>query len=130
MAIISDEQVVEKLASIGASLENFFLFPIERLPWDGDEEPAVIGFWIPEIGFRYLILEKDDLARAAKQYLKKRGARVFAPEEDVWEVAFREKWPGWDTCADVVRDRERARERESAQDAVGENIPILPRATL
>jgi hypothetical protein len=106
MTPITDEQVEAKFASIGVPLENFFVLPIESTGG------GLIGFWHPEIGFRLLILEKEDWAKACYAYLLKRGARQFASDEDISKAIYAEKWPRWDTCAAALRHRSEPQERQ------------------
>ena len=97
MSPVTDDQVVSRLDSLGVSPENLFIFPSES------EIGGLIGFWHPEIGFRYLILENDDLAKKCYTYLLNRGARRFDTEAELNQAIVTEKWPGWDTCDDAVR---------------------------
>ena len=101
MSLITDGQIADRLNSLGVPSEYFFLFPVE-----GSEIGGLIGFWHPEIGFRYLILENPDLAKACYTYLLNNGARRFSTEEELSQAMATEKWLGWDTCADAVRDRQ------------------------
>lgn len=98
MAYITDQKVEAELGSFGIPFENFFLFPVES------ESRGLIGFWHQAIGFRYLILEDPELAKACYKYLETRGARRFNTNEELSQAIATEKWPGWDTCADAVRD--------------------------
>ena len=104
MSAISDDQVRTELSSLGIPLKYFFT---EGSPTPGETEGVgLIAFWHPEIGVRYLILEKDNLAHACYRYLLKHGARRFGSGNEIWQTAIAEKWPGWDTCADAVRHRQ------------------------
>jgi len=58
MSRVTDEQVVAQLGSFELLLENFFVFLVSL-------KLGLIGFWHPEIGFRYLLLEDDELAKPA-----------------------------------------------------------------
>src|ERR1700721_2822973 len=100
MSAVADDQVRAELSSIGIPLDNFFTIPSDS------EERGLIAFWHPEVGVRYLILEKDNLANACYRYLLKHGARRFSSGNEIGQTAVAEKWPGWDTCADAVRDRQ------------------------
>jgi hypothetical protein len=106
MSLITDEQVVARLNSLGVPLEYIFVLPIES------QNRGLIGFWHQEIGFRYLIIENDKVADACYTYLQNRGARRFNTNEELEQAIATEKWPGWDTCADAVRGRQ---VRDSAQ---------------
>jgi hypothetical protein len=106
MSLITDEQVAACLESLGVPSEYIFLLPVPS------ESRGLIGFWHPEVGFRYLILENDDLAKACYAYLLNRGARRFFTNDELRHAIATEKWLGWDTCADAVRDRQ---VRDSAQ---------------
>jgi hypothetical protein len=106
MSLITDEQVVARLNSLGVPLEYIFVLPIES------QKRGLIGFWHQEIGFRYLIIENDEVANACYTYLLNRGARLFNTDEELRQALATEKWPGWDTCADAVRD---CQNRDSAQ---------------
>jgi hypothetical protein len=101
MSLVTDEQVVAQLDSLGVPSEYFFLFPVE-----GSGIGGLIGSWHPEIGFRYLILENDELAKASYAYLMRRGARQFLTTEELNQAISSEKWLGWDTCADAIRERQ------------------------
>lgn len=91
--------MVTRLGSLGVPPENIFLLPTES------KSEGPIGFWHPDVGFRYLILESDELAKACYTYLLNRGARRFDTDEELYRAAAVEKWPGWDTCDDAVRAR-------------------------
>jgi len=99
MSAITPVQVSKVVATLGP-LTNVFLI---------GEDSGTSGLpivWYPEIGFRYLLLEKDELAAAVKEYLRAQGVRRFASETDLAEAHRNEQWPGWDTCADYVRIKE------------------------
>ena len=99
MSPVTDEQVVAQLGFFGLPLENFFVFPGES------GIGGLIGLSHPAIGFRYLILEDDELAKACYAYLLNRGARQFNTEKELNQAIATEKWPGWDTCDDAARAR-------------------------
>ena len=99
MSPTTDEEAAAQLSIPGVPPEYVFVLPVNS------ETGGLIGFWHPEIGFRYLIIENDAMARACYRYLLKRGARGFNTEEELRRAIASEKWPGWDTCADAVRDR-------------------------
>jgi hypothetical protein len=99
MSAISDAQVKTELGSIGIPLDNFFTIPGES------EDRGLIAFWYPEIGVRYLILEDNAVAQACYRYLQMRGVRRFLSGDDIVQSSNSEKWPGWDTCSDAIRDR-------------------------
>src|SRR5689334_10389798 len=101
MSLVADEVVETRLNSLGVPRENLFLL----LP-DGDAEGMIV-LWHPEIGARFVIIEKDELARACYSYLREHGARGFASCQQLLEAAAAEKWPGWDTCADALRYHKR-----------------------
>jgi hypothetical protein len=96
MADVTREQVLEQVAGLGP-LSNVSLITTGN---NADGLPIV---WYPEIGFRYLIIEKDDLARAVHRYLWEAGVRRFKSEAELLEAQRGEKWEGWDTCADYRR---------------------------
>ena len=50
------------------------------------------GFWLRDIGFRYMIIEADDLARACKRYLA-RTARRFPDTAAAMEAVHSGQWP-------------------------------------
>ena len=77
MASITEEQVVACIDSFGLPPENMFFFPVES------EAEGLIGLWYPESGFRYLIIENDELAKACYTYLLNRGARKFRTTEEL-----------------------------------------------
>lgn len=99
MSPVNDEQVVAYLDSLGVPPENIFLLGVDS------QSGGLIGFWHPEVGFRYLITENDQLAEACKAYLLNRGARRFATGGEAYQTANAEKWPGWDTGSNAVRAR-------------------------
>jgi hypothetical protein len=52
MSLVTDEQVVAQLDSLGVPSEYFFLFPVE-----GSGIGGLIGSWHPEIGFRCFLID-------------------------------------------------------------------------
>jgi hypothetical protein len=98
MPPFSNEQVIAQFASIGVPIEKFFVV-------GDDPDESLIAYWHPEVGARYLSIEKDEIASACYHYLVHRGARRFASGDEIWQAAAAEKWPGWDTCADAERAR-------------------------
>jgi hypothetical protein len=96
MSSVTREQVLEQVARLGP-LHNVFLITKDK---------ATFGLpiiWYPEIGFRYLIIENDDFARAVYVHLRDAGVRQFKSEEELLETQRSEKWEGWDTCDDYRR---------------------------
>jgi hypothetical protein len=96
---VAEEEVVGRLESFGVPRENLFLVHGD------DESEGLIMLWHPEIGARYIIIERDSLAKACYAYLFQHGARRFASELQLLEAARTEQWPGWDTCEDLLRAR-------------------------
>lgn len=96
MSTLTREQVLECLTKY-VPLGNFFLLGEEN------EIGESIMYWHPQIGLRYLIIEKDDLGLAALRFLREVGVRRFKSELEVSEAMRSEKWEGWDTCADYIR---------------------------
>jgi hypothetical protein len=102
---VTAEQVLEEVESLGTSLANIFIIE------DDDVEEGVIVLWYPAVGLRSLIIEDEALAKACHDYLRNTvGVRRFKSWEELSEVQQREKWEGWDTCADYRRHLETARE--------------------
>jgi hypothetical protein len=103
MSTVTREQVLERIAGFGP-LRNVFLIT-------KDEDTFGIPIiWYPEIGLRYVIIEKDDLAQAVYDYLCEAGVRQFNSEEELAEAQQREKWEGWDSCEDWRRWQQAAAE--------------------
>ena len=98
MSPIPDEQLIEKLCSMGVPIENFFVVT------NDPQVRGLIAFWHPEVGARFLILEKEVLATACYEYLLKRGARRFNSGDEIFQTADAEKWPGWNTNDTYLRD--------------------------
>jgi hypothetical protein len=100
MSTVTREQVLERVAGLGP-LQNVFLIA-------GDDDPLGLPIiWYPEIGLRYVIIEKGDLAQAVYQYLRcEAGVRRFKSEREVVEAMSKEKWAGWDACDDYRRTRQ------------------------
>lgn len=98
MSTVTREQVVERVAGLGP-LQNVFLIT------DNDSYGLPI-IWHPEIGFRYLVIERDDLAHAVYDYLREAGVRRFKSEGELLEAQRSERWEGWDTCDDSRRIRQ------------------------
>jgi hypothetical protein len=96
MSTVTREQLLEKIAGLGP-LENVFVIA------EDDNDRGLPLIWYPEIGFRYLIIEKDDLAQAVHDYLRQARVRRFKSATEVSELCRTEKWAGWDTCADCQR---------------------------
>ncbi|MFO0852427.1 MAG: hypothetical protein U0871_28280 [Gemmataceae bacterium] len=99
MSLVTDEQVVTRLGSIGVPPESLFVV-------NGDSEgEGLIAFWHPEVGVRFLILENDALAKACYEYLLRQGVRQFTSGDEIGQTAAAERWPGWDTCDEAIRAR-------------------------
>jgi hypothetical protein len=114
MSIVTREQLLERIAGLG-SLENVFLIA------DDNDTHGLPIIWYPEIGFRYLIIEKDDLAQAVYDYLREAGVRRFKSETELQEAQRSEKWQGWDTCEDYRRIKQVVEELAS-KDRYGRKI--------
>ena len=97
MSNVTCEQVSEEIAGFGVPLVNLFLIAEDNDPL------GVIVAWYPEIGLRSILLENDALARACYNTLREAGVRRFKSWEELGEAKDREKWEGWDTCADYRR---------------------------
>lgn len=99
MSPVTHEQVLERITGLGLPLENIFTIA------DNENDPqGVIAFWHPEVGLRGLIIEKDDLARGVYNYLLREAkVRRFKSWQELIEAMSKEKWEGWDTCADYRR---------------------------
>ena len=97
MSTVTREQVLERVAGLGP-LQNVFLVI-------GDDDTRGLPLiWYPEIGLRYLIIEKEDVAQAVAEYLRyEANVRRFKSGLEVSEAMYKEKWVGWDTCADYRR---------------------------
>jgi hypothetical protein len=100
MPAVPSKQVVEQLAVYGLPLENFFIIA------DAEDDQGVIAFWHPQVGLRGLIIDKDDLARATYDYLRDAGVRRFRSWDELGAAKQKEKWLGWDTCADWRRHQQ------------------------
>lgn len=87
MTIFSDEEIHKKIQSWGIPLEKIFLIG------PTDESYCLIGLWIDDVGFRFHIIEDNELARRCVSALQ-RLVRHLESNEDVVEIAKREKWPG------------------------------------
>jgi hypothetical protein len=81
----------------GVALENLFLIA------EDDDSLGVIAAWYPEVGLRSIIIEDNDLALACDRFLREAGVRRFRSWEELGAAQDREKWDGWDTCADYLR---------------------------
>jgi hypothetical protein len=97
MSGVTREQVLQEIAGFGVPLENLFLIG------EDNDTLGVIAAWYPEIGLRSIHLENDDLAIACYNTLRAAGVRRFQSWEELGETQDREKWEGWDTCADYRR---------------------------
>ena len=93
---VTQEQVLERVAGLGP-LENVFLLGKD------DDTFGIPIIWYPDIGFRYLLIEIDDLAQGVYNYLREAGVRRFHSEMELQEAQRSEKWEGWDTCEDYQR---------------------------
>jgi hypothetical protein len=95
---------LEQIAGFGVPLENVFILA----PDSGT--PGAIVVWYPEVGLRSILIEQDDLYTACYDFLRAAGVRRFRTWEELGEAQEREKWEGWDTCADRRRFQQRADE--------------------
>lgn len=97
MSTVTREEVLERVAGLGP-LQNVFLIA-------GDNDTFGLPIvWLPEIGLRNIIIEKDDLAQAVYKYLRYEAkVRRFRSQMEVSEAMHKEKWAGWDTCDDYRR---------------------------
>jgi hypothetical protein len=91
----SDTELAEYLGGGVVPLDAYSLF--------GEAPHDLPVFWLPEIGFRYLIIEDDELSRASKDFLARRGARRFRDEAEMQSTAHSERWAGWEQHAPVAR---------------------------
>src|SRR5438552_4086556 len=96
MSDVTREQVWVQIAGFGVPLEDLFLI-------EDNDALGVIAAWYPEIGLRCIVLENDALAIACYETLREAGVRRFQSWEELGEAQDREKWEGWDTCADYRR---------------------------
>jgi hypothetical protein len=96
MSTVTREQVLEWVAKNGP-LQNLFLIA------EDDKDPGSVMVWWPDVGLRYMIIERDELYKALKDYLREAGVRRFKSEGEAVEAMYKEKWEGWDTCADYQR---------------------------
>ena len=85
----SDIDVAEELGNYGVPLDAYSLV--------GEAPHELPAFWLPEIGFRYLVIEDDELSRACADFLARRGARRFRDAAEMLSAACSERWPGWDS---------------------------------
>jgi hypothetical protein len=104
MSTVTREEVLEQIAGFGVPLQNVFLVAEDDGPF------GLPVSWYPEIGLRIMIIEKDELARAVLNFLREAGVRRFNSLEEIGEAKQREKWEGWDTCADWRRLQQAAEE--------------------
>jgi hypothetical protein len=106
MSTATREQASEWVAGLGP-LQNVFLIAAD------DDTFGLPIVWHPEIGLRYVIIEKNDLAHAVYDYLREAGVRRFKSETELGEAQRREQWEGWNTCSDFRR-------MQQAMEEVGE----------
>jgi hypothetical protein len=104
MSTVTREEVLERVSGFGVPLQNVFLIG------EDTDRFAGIVVWYTEIGLREFIFEKDELAIAIYQFLREAGVRRFKSWEELGEAKQREKWEGWDTCADWRRFQQAAEE--------------------
>jgi hypothetical protein len=97
MTTVNREQVLERVAGLGP-LQNVFLIA------EDNDTFGLPMIWYPEIGLRYLVIENDGLAQAVYDYLRYEAkVRRFKSERQVSDAMYKEKWEGWNTCADYRR---------------------------
>jgi len=100
MSTVTREQVLDRVAGMGP-LQNVFLVAEDNDPF------GLPMIWYPEVGLRYLIIERDELAMAVYEYLRDEAkVRRFTHGWEVSEAMVNEKWQGWDTCADSRRHQQ------------------------
>lgn len=87
MDALSEESILEKIRSWGVPLEKMFLV--------GSEDALLIGLWLDDIGFRFYLIENDDVATRCLNALKRLCARRCESPADVYEIARIENWPGY-----------------------------------
>ena len=63
----------------------------------GDVYSSLIGFWLPDVGPRMMLMDDNELALACKDYLYRIGTRQFRNDSELAAAAERERWPGWDS---------------------------------
>ncbi len=90
----SDEELAEYLGGRGIPLAAYSLV--------GEPGGDLPCFWLPEVGFRYVIIETAGLDRAATDFLARRGARRFPDAAAVLAAAHAERWPGWEQHSPVA----------------------------
>jgi hypothetical protein len=64
-------EVAEWFESIGLPLKNYGLISVSGY------ERGLIVFYYPGVGFRYAIIENDDLASACYDFLRDKGVRMY-----------------------------------------------------
>jgi hypothetical protein len=104
MSNATHEQVLERIAGFGVPLENVFIIA------EDNDALGAIAVWYPEVGLRSIIIEKGDLYTACYDFLREAGVRQFKSWEELGEAQKRERWQGWDTCADWRRFQQAAEE--------------------
>lgn len=96
----SDAKIAEHLGTDGIPLDAYSLV--------GEPGSELIGLYLPDIGFRFLLIRTNDLARECKVFLGRRGARRFRDSTEWQAVAHAERWPGWERHSLVVLNAEPA----------------------
>ena len=85
-----DVRIANHFVGTGVPSNNYFLLT------DGPNDPGSIGFWHPEYGTRFVVIEDDELAAAVREYLTALGARRFSSTQEVDAAVTRGEWPSSD----------------------------------
>ena len=94
MRTYSDAELAAYLGEQGIPLDAYFLV--------GEPGADLPALYLPEIGFRYIVIEINDLACECKAFLARRGVRRFRDSMEWQAVAHVELWPGWERHAPVA----------------------------
>jgi hypothetical protein len=55
----------------------------------------LIGFVLPELGCRWVLMRDAELSARCKAYLERHGVRSFRSSHELADTARREQWPHW-----------------------------------
>ena len=94
MRAYSDAELAEYLGADGIPLDAYSLI--------GEPGADLAALYLPEIGFRVMIMRNNELAVACKAFLAQRGARRFRDYTEWQAAAHAERWPGWERHAPVA----------------------------
>ncbi|WP_020470851.1 hypothetical protein [Zavarzinella formosa] len=94
--VCSDEELAEYLGGRDIPLAAYLL-----VGEPGGDLPCV---WLPEVGFRHIIIETAGLDHAATAFLARRGTRRFPDTTAVLAAAHVERWPGWEQRSPVAHE--------------------------